>query len=353
MASAVQSRPNHYELLGLTPAATEAEISRAFAREIARPRAFGAIAFLSIAYETLRDAAKRKAYDASIGVGAKPPVADAPATWRNGNQLFASAAVPTPAVARPKHDQLPTASAVPQGLERNAVAEPRTASFIAASLRPEDPPEPQAIPDVRPTPSLDDLVLVDDAEDRSNGLMRFGIVAGGLVCAAVVIGALVGSNAGAGEQAAAAEPAVTAALPPAQPAKAAAAIATPAAPGFVEEQDRRVRIAVPAAPAKRPSIQPAMPVAEAGAATEAAVPDALAPLASAEPETAATAAAMPLPSAVIARTIHRIGYPCGQVAATSAVDGSPGVFNVACSSGQSYRATPIRGRYHFRRVSGR
>jgi hypothetical protein len=62
---------------------------------------------------------------------------------------------------------------------------------------------------------------------------------------------------------------------------------------------------------------------------------------------------MPLPSAVIARTIHRIGYPCGQVAATSAVDGSPGVFNVACSSGQSYRATPIRGRYHFRRVSGR
>jgi hypothetical protein len=55
---------------------------------------------------------------------------------------------------------------------------------------------------------------------------------------------------------------------------------------------------------------------------------------------------------VIARTIGRIGYPCGQVAATSAA-GTPGVFTVTCTSGHSYRAAPVHGRYRFRRVAGR
>jgi hypothetical protein len=59
-----------------------------------------------------------------------------------------------------------------------------------------------------------------------------------------------------------------------------------------------------------------------------------------------------LPNAVIARTIGRIGYPCGQVAATSAA-GTPGVFTVTCTSGHSYRAAPVHGRYRFRRVAGR
>jgi hypothetical protein len=61
---------------------------------------------------------------------------------------------------------------------------------------------------------------------------------------------------------------------------------------------------------------------------------------------------MPLSNALIARTIGRIGYSCGEVASTSAVDGSPGVFKVTCTSGQSYRAAPVRGRYHFRRWAG-
>jgi hypothetical protein len=60
---------------------------------------------------------------------------------------------------------------------------------------------------------------------------------------------------------------------------------------------------------------------------------------------------MPLPNAVIARTIHRIGYACGKVASTSAVEGAPGVYTVACTSGASYEATPVRGRYRFRRVA--
>lgn len=64
----------------------------------------------------------------------------------------------------------------------------------------------------------------------------------------------------------------------------------------------------------------------------------------------ATAARLPLPDATVARTIHRIGYACGRVISTSGVDGAAaGVFKVTCSSGDSYQATPVRGRYHFRR----
>jgi hypothetical protein len=63
-------------------------------------------------------------------------------------------------------------------------------------------------------------------------------------------------------------------------------------------------------------------------------------------------AAMPLPDSVVARTIGRIGYACGEVASTTAVDGAPGVFKITCTSGHSYRAAPVRGRYHFKRWSG-
>jgi hypothetical protein len=63
-------------------------------------------------------------------------------------------------------------------------------------------------------------------------------------------------------------------------------------------------------------------------------------------------ATMPLPDAVVARTIRRIGFACGEVATTSAVNGAPGVFKVTCSSGESYKASPVHGRYHFRRWAG-
>ncbi len=62
---------------------------------------------------------------------------------------------------------------------------------------------------------------------------------------------------------------------------------------------------------------------------------------------------MPLPNTVIARTIERIGYSCGEVSSTSAVDGSSGAYKVTCSTGQTYQATPVHGRYHFRRSGSR
>ena len=75
MSSTVKSRPNHYEVLGLTPAATGDEIAQAFARELGllRPRPFGSLAEVTVAYETLRDRIKREAYDISLGLKPKPP----------------------------------------------------------------------------------------------------------------------------------------------------------------------------------------------------------------------------------------------------------------------------------------
>jgi hypothetical protein len=94
--------------------------------------------------------------------------------------------------------------------------------------------------------------------------------------------------------------------------------------------------------------------ASAGATTDEAAADPLAPVApDSEPEPQAVAASMPLPSGTVARTIERIGYSCGKVASTAAVDGSPGVFTVTCTSGQRYQASPVHGRYRFRKLGGR
>ena len=71
--------------------------------------------------------------------------------------------------------------------------------------------------------------------------------------------------------------------------------------------------------------------------------------ATAAPAAVATNAKMPLPNSVIARTTGRIGYPCGQVASTTALEGA-GVFKVTCTSGHSYRAAPVHGRYRFKRM---
>jgi hypothetical protein len=78
------------------------------------------------------------------------------------------------------------------------------------------------------------------------------------------------------------------------------------------------------------------------------------PLAPQPAAPAVAEASMPLPNGTIARTIEKIGYSCKTVASIASVEGaSPGVFKVTCSSGQSYRAAPVNGRYHFRKMSDR
>jgi hypothetical protein len=295
-------------------------------------------------------------------------------------------------------------------------AEPETLSFIAASLRDLAAPQPalpraaqpeppraldrQANAKLQPPRSPDRQAKLEpqasreppsrhaeephaqelhakqlhwgDAEDRPVEWRRPAILVGVPVAAVVLIGAMAGWQAGKGED----QPqSVTAALPPPKP-RAATATASAAPAYSVAEAIRALPRGASAAarirrgPAPAPG-SPEDPLAArpepsqvADTATDAgAEPAAAAETAAVETpgvetpavETAAVeaGAAMPLPKAVIARTIHRIGYACGQVASTSAVEGARGVYNVTCTSGASYQAKPVRGRYHFRRVGGR
>jgi hypothetical protein len=194
-----------------------------------------------------------------------------------------------------------------------------------------------------------------DAEEGAVPWKRTAIAAGALVLSVAVLSAWAGSGAGGGREP---KDAVKLALPPsttftiADPAAAAPAPAVEdARPLQPKRAVRNVARLVPARPTSRlaelerqiselPQSEPSAPQAAAtGQAADTA------------PEPA-VAASMPLPNSAIAHTIQRIGYPCGQVAST--VPGSaPGVFTVTCTSGHTYQAAPVRGRYRFRRVAGR
>jgi hypothetical protein len=179
----------------------------------------------------------------------------------------------------------------------------------------------------------------------------------GLLVAAGFVGAVAGLSVTHNEEAAKADPTVTVGLPAATDhADVAAASAAPDAPAIEQPAElpvvppttrrnsQRVRAAEKTAPPPEPQAD-APPAPEPGGPAS----DPLAPQPAAEP----MAAALPLPNAVIARTIERIGYKCGTVASTAADAAAPGVFTVTCSSGQSYQATPVHGRYRFRRSGGR
>jgi curved DNA-binding protein CbpA len=73
MVSPVKSRLTHYDSLGLTPAATPDEIAEAFSKQIhinitSPEEAVEHAERIYIAYETLRDPTRRRAYDAAIGL---------------------------------------------------------------------------------------------------------------------------------------------------------------------------------------------------------------------------------------------------------------------------------------------
>lgn len=368
MISTVRARRNHYETLGLTPSASDEEIARAYAREIRAPRpsAFGGLVEVSVAYETLRDPARRRAHDVALGLNREParPAYSATARWAG---TFVGAAV-----ARPMRDVLPAPAPsaqppepAPELAKPKLPAEPEAAPFIAAS--PPDPvrpqPEPPRAPDpvtkiepqasrAQPSGQVEELHW-DEAEHRTVEWKRPAIIVGVPVAAVVLIGAVLGWQAGKGEE----QPQVTTALPPAKPRPATAMASPPAAsePAYsvAEVQPHRfpraaVRIKHSRA-APTPSEDPLAAQPEPSQVADSVAE----PVAVAQAPAVETAAAMPLPRAVIARTIHRIGYACGEVASTSAVEGARGVYYVTCSSGATYQAKPVRGRYHFRRVGSR
>ena len=368
MDSSVKTRPNHYETLGLAPGASKDEIARAYARGIGAfgSRSLSDVAAASIAFETLRDPDRRRAYDSSLGLGRMAPPR---VVYTAGRAQFTGPA-PAAFAGEALHATLLPFASVP----KQTPAEPRTASFIAASLRPpvDHAPEPEPVrlqpqPEqiqAQAPPMLDrpvhrtaDLRLAD-ADDGAVQWSRTGVIVGSLIAGVVLVGAFAGWQAGHGDEQPPVEAGVTAALPAPKPVAAATLPAPAPVTSALKVQPRRVVRApvaaasaeLPAAPRESTRIEQ---LAEA-IQSEPAPPEVLA---SEEPSSdfvsAEVAAAMPLPNATIARTIERIGYSCGKVASTSAIEGAQGVFKVTCTSGQSYRAAPVRGRYHFRRMAGR
>jgi hypothetical protein len=342
---------NHYEVLGIDPAAGIAEIKRAFA---AKMSLFGAhllaeAPLISAAFEALRDPAKRAAYDASLGLNAKPQqqgwgFAVAPPRW---TPFMASAAV--------VKDAAPPPSTEPHVTQ--APVDPRAAA-IAASLREVAKP---ATPVVAPKPASTGEAELEAVFDHIRAYGREekarlsetraqvnwkgpAIAVGGVVLGAGLIGSLAGLS--IKDNAARAEPAVSVTLPPAKKSELAAAVPFP--------EPARLAEATIALKANR-TVSPQRPAARADQIAENLAADALPAVeqtaADAQPAHV-VAASMPLPDRVVARTIERIGYACGDVASTTAGE-QAGTFTVTCTSGQTYQASPVRGRYHFRRLGSR
>jgi hypothetical protein len=373
MVSPVKSRPTHYDILGLPPEASADEIARAFAREmsIAGAQPIGAAAKICAAYETLRNPNRRREYDQSIGIAPKPKPQPQPRQWafpapqQQWSPLVASA---RPAASLPPesdpliHDPLPQD---PLAQRASRIAE--SLRELARPIEPAPEPRPQPPEVEKPAysvePDIRELLAVRSdgpvEEDRGFDWRRPVLAVSGLVVAAGVIGAMAGLWVKGDVDSAQSEPALTVGIPAAR-AHAAAAPAEPPVEAAVREGRTRAavptvrtnRARLPLQLAQRPSVESSTLADNQfvqSATEQAAVQDPLAPA----PATAPTVAAdLPLPRAVIARTIERIGYSCGRVASANAVEGVPGAFKVTCSSGQSYRAAPVHGRYRFKRLSG-
>jgi len=356
MASKVASKPNHYERLGLTASAGEDEIVRAFARAMSsfRPKSAGDVAHIALAFETLRDPARRRAYDQSIAAPEPEPEQE-PALERSA--MFPSDGWPVIASARIGKADLPAIDSLPCSARKPiAPAEQEAAPFIAANGGETAVPD-EKVAACRPEPQRPngppEAGRFAPGEHVAIEWKRPAVAVGGLFLGVAVLGAGLGWYASRGIAPAQAEQAVNLPVRKAPPAAAD----TPPAPKSAETRgaaqaprERRTRPA--AAPTRERRTPPPEPsLAEEKRADE--IPDIPTEQVVALTSGAAEApAAMPLPKSVVARTIGRIGYACGEVASTSAVDGSPGVFKVTCTSGHSYRAAPVGGRYHFRRWGG-
>lgn len=366
METTVQARPNHYEILGLTPAASAYEIARAFARELSplRPHAFGGLALVSLAYEVLRDPAKRQAYDASLGVHREPAL-----TERNsidfgsgiGGEsrtgfVIAAALRDSSARAATERCQNPPAQSLHEDRRRDARdAAPETCRDQVTGIR-------------RPTgePLRDVPMLTLEWK-------RPGAVIAALFLGVGLTGALAGLWSGRVITPQEASAAVT--LPsgqtvtatdlrqaPPMPATEQTVPVPPQPSGLTTPHVRRTAVRAQRVTAPKqlrsgdvppvdlpPRVRQAAQASGEHGSGEATTAPASAPAPS--PATpGAAAAALPLPDRVVARTIEKIGYACGQVNSATALDGEPGAFKVTCTSGDSYKAAPVRGRYHFRRL---
>ena len=413
MVSSVKSRPNHYRTLGLEPVASADEISDAFARKMSLFQAdpLGAAAQICIAYETLRDPVKRREHDRLLGLAPerKPQAPQwkyavtqprwAPliaAAEKNLSTASAgeTARIPEPQVSAPSQPETsvdPRLAAIAASVRELAKpAGPDTA--IRPKPQRSQPRSAQLQPDMRLEEVIEHIRSVGRAEKErlhrdkaAFDWKRPALTLGALLVGAGVFGALAGLSLKGDEnpgQSGAARthfhavpehhPQLAQLSPPValfadtpRSVRAARRVSTTRGGPPISSQRRASlfeqqivgSLAAPDAPANN---EPGK-IATGQAATDqsatgqvATVQPATVQSATDQPATDAARkvpASLPLSRAVIAHTIERIGYPCGEVAATTAADGEmAGVFRVTCTSGHTYQATPVAGRYHFRRV---
>lgn len=365
MVSSVRPRPNYYDVLGLSPSANQEEIRRAFAKFMgmfgAHPLA--AAAELSAAFETLRNPVKRRAYDDSLGLKREA----APQQWtmaipaRSTRGFVASAPGPAEKASSEALARL-ARLAEPQPL----APAPQAPAPPPALLKPDSQDRSAA----RLETHIETMLAAHDqnADDQPLAWRRPAMAVGGLLAAAGLIGALAGSS--AMDSGSSAKPKASVGRPrSAAPVLASThSSSTPIAEGAdlgtVRQQPASAPVqrarpvrhrlepvsGTPAAAASADSTPASEQVADNGpgataapvtADSSAAPPAAVATIASAD---------LPLAGKLMARTIERIGYACGDVASATAVEGGgAGVYKVTCTSGDTYRAAPQHGRYHFRR----
>jgi hypothetical protein len=372
MVNQVRSRPNHYELLGLAPAAESAEIHRAF---VAKMSSFGAhsieeAAQFLVAYETLRDREKRRSYDASLGLLAKPAprewsIAVTPPRWTPFMVKVPTNRPPEPQVSLDQSREVPDEPAAAPPAVQSEAKEP---SAPQPAARHEAQPQERA--QKAPHEDLEAVLKhirdvgraererMRHADSAPSDWRRVGLALGGLLVGAAILGTMAGLSVQDKSGAAQAEPARA----PTERAPKEEMVLGPAAP---------TSTAASAMPATEELPQPMAPVLKKGhslfrehsarqrMAQSAAAESA--PLQNRAPEGAALgpdpqpdpgiAADLPVSTKLIARTIERIGYRCGDVSSAAPAEGNAqGVYRITCSSGQTYQATPVRGRYHFRRL---
>lgn len=395
MVTTVRSRPSHYEVLGLTPTATSDEIAQAFVRRMSlfRARPLADVAQVTSAYETLRNPEKRREYDRSLEPKPEPKLEPEKLGWSFALAQPAwrpfIASVPTGPMAQPAAEATrapePHVTAQP---DQKISADPRLES-IAASLRElakpglsdaAAAPAPSLVPEpMHPAGGVELKLDPGPKQRRSEHKSDAGVeqliqhiriagraekeklhdpkgpelewkrpvfAAGGLILGVGLLGGIAGISAGG-----AAQDSVTVAVPAPKPA-ANVDLPAVAASSFEAQTEPTAHPQVAAARTARARSLPKPAFAEnelvelspAVASTPAEAADTPSEPAAAE----AVPASLPLPSNVIARTIDRIGYPCGSVASATSIDGQ-GAFKITCSSGQSYQAAPVGGHYRFRR----
>ena len=379
MDNKLGARPNHYATLQVAPSASGDEIVQAFSSQMRSARVRPDIsvirlAQLSVAYETLRDPHKRRAYDDSIGLNAKPAIAPQIAGTTLLERLNRVAEV-KPTFELPAQ---PNAAAQSQ-------AESRVAAFIAASVRESvKRSEPEAPSRFSPPPEAvapAEAELCEPVTDRARAIAherlsigrREATLGAGAAGFAIVALALAVPQANPDRLAIpASQPQAALTVP--LPAVAAAEDGDRAQPRATELTASPRDLSPETAPASTKGIaasalandqplaeqavaQSAEPAAVDSVPAQALAESSPAPAPDTEPADAAqvttASAKLPLPGATIARTIQRIGYGCGNVVSATAVEGADGVFKVTCSSGDAYRAAPVGGRYHFRRWGSR